>query len=278
MTYGERLVRSAEATGNCLCMGLDPRPEAPEGLTVGAFFRQMLEAVRAAGLEPAAFKPNIGYWARLDRPLEGDFSGSRALADVLGAIRTLFPRSLVILDSKRGDIARSSENYAAEAFLSWGADAVTVAPYMGTDSVRPFVDDGHAHGVYVLCRTSNPGARDLQDQTMPDGRPFFLHVADRIREWGTGAVVGATDMAELAVAAGALAASSAPLLIPGVGSQGGSATEVLATLRKAGYDPRLARINSSSGLTYPWKQGPVPQDWRGVVCAAVRRLVEETKI
>lgn len=116
-----------------------------------------------AGLVPAAFKPNLGYYQCLDHPRDEDFSGSSALADVLDMLESFFPGIPVILDSKRGDIARSSMNYAKEAFEAWQSDAVTVAPYMGSDSVEPFISFPEKGGAYLLNRTSNPGGRDLQN-------------------------------------------------------------------------------------------------------------------
>ena len=191
------------------------------------------------------------------------------------------------LDSKRGDIAKSSENYAKEAFDAWQADAVTVSPYMGHDSVLPFAYPDK--GVYVLNRTSNPGAVDFQDQTVLDKvdekdlYPLYTAVAHHITAWssehpGIGAVVGATSPKELGIIASLYAGRDIPMLIPGVGSQGGSAEEVIAMMKGAGYDLLLARINSSSGLTHPWKKGAAPDDWLDQVMSAVRKLLEEAAV
>ena len=193
----------------------------------------------------------------------------------------------VILDSKRGDIAKSSENYAEEAFGKWRADAVTVSPYMGSDSVLPFAREGK--GVYILNRTSNPGAADIQNMLTLDAvdekelYPFYISVAHRIAHWasdhpGIGAVVGATSMKELGEIAEYYAGREIPMLIPGVGSQGGSASDVIASLKSAGYPLALARINSSSGLTHPWKKGAAPEDWLDRVMAAVHALFAEAAL
>ena len=192
--------------------------------------------MRLEGSVPAAFKPNIGYYSCLDRPRDGDFSGSLALADVMDLLENYFPGVPVILDSKRGDIAKSSLNYANEAFDSWNADAVTVSPYMGTDSVMPFAFEDK--GIYILDRTSNPGGADLQNQNVIDSidekeiYPLYLSVAHRIAAWakehqGIGAVVGATNPAELEDIAVYFSTRNIPMLIPGVGSQGGSAGSVI---------------------------------------------------
>jgi len=282
MNYTDLLQSSAQETGNCTCMGLDPQMAMLPGTgsdraRLNQFFGTLFKRMRQTGTIPAAFKPNIGYWSILDHPREGDFSGSEALVDVLDMLETFFPGVPVILDSKRGDIARSSGNYAKEAFDCWKADAVTVAPYMGGDSVGPFVSFGQEKGVYVLCRTSNPGGKDLQNLTV-EGVPLYLVVADKIRQWKAGAVVGATHMGELKDIARYFADQPVPLLVPGVGSQGGSAPEVMAALREVGYDITLVRINSSSGLTHPWKSAPVPEDWVDQCLGALRKLTGETAV
>ncbi|MGM0431974.1 MAG: orotidine-5'-phosphate decarboxylase [Spirochaetota bacterium] len=284
-TYLDLLRDSFELTGSLVCMGLDPvleyLPEA-EGAPrsdLNRFYRAIFRHMKLQGVFPGAFKPNIGYFSALDRPREGDFSGSLALADLLEMLENLFPGIPVILDAKRGDIARSSLNYAQEAFSCWQADAVTVSPYMGSDSVSPFMVD--AKGIYVLNRTSNPGAADLQDVTA-DGTAVFEKTSRLISSWaarhpGLGAVVGATSPAELQQIAQLFAADgqTIPLLIPGVGSQGGSASEVVGRLKDVSYELGLVRINSSSGITHPWKDGPIPEDWEMVVVGALRQLNEE---
>ena len=172
MSYADKLRESAARAGNIVCMGLDPvadvlpQSDAPMRERLNGYFSEIFHRMRLEGLSPAAFKPNIGYYAMLDRPREEDFSGSLALADILEMLETFFPGIPVILDSKRGDIARSSGNYAAEAFECWGADAVTVSPYMGNDSVFPFAYQDK--GVYILNRTSNPGAKELQNEVVLD--------------------------------------------------------------------------------------------------------------
>lgn len=175
------------------------------------------------------------------------------------------------MDSKRGDIARSSLNYAIEAFDCWNADAVTISPYMGSDSILPFISEKYLKkGAYILNRTSNPGASDIQNLCVSNSKTIYENVAKQIREYAakypcTGAVVGATCMQELEIIASIYSLNEStnqnkkdlidvPMLIPGVGSQGGSASDVITTLKKTGYDLRLVRINSSSGLTHPWKK------------------------
>ena len=293
MSYIDLLRESAKETGNIVCMGLDPvlsvlpESDAPLRERLNEYFSELFHRMRIEGVTPAAFKPNIGYWASLDKPREEDFPGSLALVDVFEQLETFFPGIPVILDAKRGDISRSSGNYAEEAFNCWGADAVTVSPYMGHDSVLPFAYEDK--GVYVLVRTSNPGAVDFQDEVVldrvdeKDVYPFYVSIAHRLMVWadkheGIGAVVGATSPDELGVIAGIFSKKNIPMLIPGVGSQGGSATEVLSRLDKAGYEKSLARVNSSSGLTHPWKKGAAPEDWLDQCMAAIRKLTEEASI
>ena len=287
MDYNSLLTATAKESGNCACMGIDPNFSAlPEGVSVEAFFLELFEGIDKAGLKVAATKPNIGYFSRLDKPLEGRFDGSSALASIVKAL----PARPFILDAKRGDIATSSANYAFEAFCTWCADCVTVSPYMGSDSVGPFTtaigESAKDKGIYVLNRTSNPGGKDLQNQIMEDGRPVYMHVADLIAKWngeteGTvGAVVGATNLREFEDLAAFYADKRVPLLIPGVGSQGGSAADVIGIMRKVGYPLELCRINSSSALTHPWakKKEKAPANWKAVCLDAIRRFAEECSL
>ena len=292
MSYIDLLKESAESVGNCTCMGLDPQLEVlpGEGGTrekLNSYFETLFRRMRLEGVSVAAFKPNIGYYSALDNPRDEDFSGSLALVDVLDMLDTFFPGIPVILDSKRGDIARSSLNYAIEAFDKWGANAVTVSPYMGSDSIMPFAFEDK--GVYILNRTSNPGASNFQDLLVIDKvdekeiYPLYLSIAHAIYAFandhkGLGAVVGATSMDELKKIADYYSDKEIPMLIPGVGSQGGSAEEVMSALRSVNYDVRLARINSSSGLTHPWKKAPVPEDWLDICLKKIKELNGKTAL
>ncbi|MGE4583737.1 MAG: orotidine-5'-phosphate decarboxylase [Sphaerochaeta sp.] len=288
MTYQERLQQSAQEVGNVVCMGLDPQVETLLASdldlrsSINAHFQQLFRRMALSGLIPSAFKPNLGYFACLDNPREDDFSGSQALADLLDMVENFFPGIPLILDSKRGDIARSSLNYAREAFEVWRSDAVTVAPYMGSDSVQPFIDFTDK-GVYILNRTSNPGGKDLQNLILDSQRPVYEEVARQIIAYNqnrgcVGAVVGATNPQELMQIARLYANEHVPLLIPGVGNQGGSAVEVMQILRSVGYPVVLARINSSSALTHPWKKGAAPDDWLDQCEANLRMLITECAI
>ena len=293
MTFIEKLEESSRLVGNVTCMGLDPQldllPEQSGDVRsdLNKFFQVLFRRMSLSGLIPSAFKPNIGYYQSLDKPRDEDFSGSLALADVLDLVENFFPGIPVILDSKRGDIARSSLNYATEAFDCWQTDAVTVAPFMGSDSITPFASHPFGEkGVYILNRTSNPGGKDFQNLLVSSAdtlSPLYMEVSKKVvslkKEFaGIGAVVGATNMEELTKIAAYYADKKIPLLIPGVGSQGGSATEVMTTLQNVGYPLALARINSSSSLTHPWKKGPAPEDWLEMCERNLKLMIGETAL
>lgn len=276
-------------------MGLDPIFEAVPNKTgtvkdnLVSFFKELFDKMKEKNLVPAAFKPNIGYYSALDKPREKDFLGSESLAEILFLIEKYFPGIPVILDSKRGDITRSSLNYAIEAFDCWKADAVTVSPYMGSDSILPFISEKYLDkGAYILNRTSNPGAKDFQnlktDSDNKNNPELYIEVAKKIAFYakefpGTGAVVGATGMEELKIISDIYAqAGKVPMLIPGVGSQGGDAKTVMEVLKNSGCDLALIRINSSSALTHPWKKAPVPENYLELCINNIEKLLNETAI
>lgn len=297
MNYIDLLKQSAKKYGNCACMGLDPIVEflpkkAKKHDIIISFFETLFNKMKEKGFYPVAFKPNIGYYVSYDCPFENDFSGSIALAGVIKMIKKSFPDIPIILDSKRGDIARSSLNYAIEAFDVWKADCTTVSPYMGSDSIEPFIKEKYCEkGIYVLNRTSNKGAKDFQNLDVVEEinlsqMPLFLAISKKISSYvaegyPVGAVVGATGLEELKKIASFFTkavSGGVPLLIPGVGSQGGSAKEVISILRECNYDLSLVRINSSSGLTHPWKSEDIPNDYIEQCLKNIENLINETKI
>lgn len=289
----DRLTRSARAAESLVCVGIDPRPELipPEflgsrvpGTEVHDFLDAVLDVVGETGQRPAAFKPNIAFFHQIDLPREGDYSGSAALAALLERLEDEYPDVPVILDAKRGDIAGSSSAYAREAFVSWGVDAVTVSPFMGDDSVGPFLEEAAARDgwVYLLNRTSNPGAHRFQ-QTPAPTRPLYEEVALAIGEWqeqygSAGAVIGATALDELRTLLHLHAPHPVPVLIPGVGSQGGSATEVLSLLRDSGYPVPLVRVNVSRDVIFPWaREQTIPTDWRSRIRESYQTMHRELR-
>jgi orotidine-5'-phosphate decarboxylase len=190
---------------------------------------------------------------------------------------------VTILDAKRGDIASTAAAYAEAAFTAFDADALTVNPYLGRDAVEPFVAAARrdGRGLFVLVRTSNPGAGLFQDLVC-DGRPVYQHVAAAVAAWNgenvgacglgdVGAVVGATHPAELRLLREQL--PNVWLLVPGYGAQGGTAADVRAALRPDGLG---AVVNSSRGVTFPFKPGEA--NWEAAVTAAAERAAGELAI
>jgi orotidine-5'-phosphate decarboxylase len=225
-----------------LCVGLDPDPArmplplCGERDATERFCREIIDAT--ADLV-CAFKPQIAHFAsQAEEP---------ALERICTYIRERYPDVTLILDAKRGDIGSTAEHYAREAFDRYGAHAVTVNPYLGTDSVEPFLARG---GVIALCRTSNPGGDDVQS-LVADGRPVYAHVAERVAtEWSQlgdcGLVVGATYPTELADVR--TIAPDLPILVPGVGAQGGDLGA--AVEHGAARDGRGLIVNSSRSVLY----------------------------
>jgi uridine monophosphate synthetase len=214
VSFFSRLADRITAVNSLLCVGLDPHKEfldRPSGDAARGFCRRIIESCADFA---CAFKPNSAFFVALGS------DGWAALRDVIRAVPGGIP---VILDAKWGDIASSASAYAAAAFDVLGADAVTVNPYLGSDSVVPFIQD-RSRGVFLLCKTSNPGADELQVQsTGAGGEPLYLQLARRASKWNAadnlGLVVGATDPGALAAVRGV--APALWLLAPGVGAQGG---------------------------------------------------------
>ena len=247
MTFLEMLQGAQQRNRSMLCVGLDPEPTRfPAGMKDKAaqIFDFCARIVDATGDLAIAFKPQIAYFAahRAEAQLE----------DLMRHMRASFPHVPVILDAKRGDIGSTAEQYAREAFERYGADAVTLSPFMGFDSVQPYLKYPDK-GAFLLCRTSNPGGDDLQNQRLAsvEGQPLLYEHIARLAQgpWNLngqlGLVVGATDPAEIERVRAL--APTLPLLIPGVGAQGGDAA---ATVR-AGWRPDAPIVvNSSRAILY----------------------------
>jgi len=221
-TFFSLLETSVRRTGSLLCVGLDPHLAdltAPTAAAAREFCLRLIDAT--AGLA-AAYKPNAAFFEALGP------AGWQALQEVIEAVPEGVP---VILDAKRGDIASTAQAYAQSAFETLGADAITLNPYLGYDSLQPFLTDPR-RGVFLLCKTSNPSARNLQDLPLAGGyqpRLVYERVAELAREWNghnnLGLVVGATHPAALA-----RVRQIAPdlwILAPGVGAQGGDLAQAL---------------------------------------------------
>jgi orotidine-5'-phosphate decarboxylase len=225
-------------------VGLDPDPtRLPSHLGRGeqALRNFCTEIVDAVADQVCAIKPQIAYFAAV--------GAERVLEDVCGYIRAEHPNIVLILDAKRGDIGETAALYAREAFERYGADAVTTSPYLGTDSLEPFLRTP-GKGTFVLCRTSNPGSGEFQ-MGSSDGEMLYERVARTAAEkWRAigevGLVVGATYPGELARVRSIV--GNMPLLVPGVGAQGGDIEAAVHAARSS--DGRGMIINSSRAVLY----------------------------
>ncbi len=244
MNFMDKLRGAWRDRDSLVCVGLDPDaaklPAAVRGSATPIFdFNRAI--VDATAEFVCAYKPQAAYYAGCDADAE--------LALTIRYIRDRYPEIPVILDAKRGDIGATAKMYAKEAFERYGADAVTVNPYMGTDALQPFLDYAD-RGVVVLCRTSNPGGDDLQN-LVAGGRPVYEHVAMlAANRWNANGnvllVVGATYPGELKKIRELC--PEMPFLVPGVGAQGGDVGQVLANGRDAAGAGLV--INSSRGIIY----------------------------
>jgi orotidine-5'-phosphate decarboxylase len=236
MTYAERLKARLETTGSALCVGLDPRPaQTPGGVDgVAEFLRRVVgETAEFA----AAFKPNMAYFEAMG------LRGIEILDGLLGEMPGEVP---VILDAKRSDIGETQKYYATSYFENWGVEAVTLNPFLGYDTLEPFLD-WEGKGIYLLAVTSNPGSVDFQRRDC-EGKAVFERVGDLCaraqaegRKTTAGLVVGLTN------ADGEVLANlpDVPLLIPGLGAQGGSLSALQGSGREA-----ASVVNVSRGITY----------------------------
>lgn len=243
-SFMDRLRDRWHGADTLVCVGLDPEPAkfpARFAHDPDAIFHFCRDIVDATAPYVCAFKPQIAHFAAAH--------AEEALRMLILHIGFRYPDIPVILDSKRGDIGSTAQHYAAEAFDRYGADAVTVNPYLGRDSVQPFLDRADK-GVVVLCRTSNPGAGDLQDMVI-GGRPLYQHVAEKIaRDWNDNdncaLVVGATwpdQLREVRAIVG-----DVPFLVPGIGAQGGDVQAVVSNARTA--DGTGLVVSSSRAILY----------------------------
>jgi len=268
MSFFETLADRIEATDSVVSVGLDPDPNRlPEFLANAdlprwAFNRRIIDATHE---HAACYKPNAAFYE--------DADGWRALEETIAyAHGKDVP---VLLDAKRADIGNTTRQYAAALDR---ADAITVNPYLGRDSLQPFLDR-EEKGVFVLCRTSNPGGSDLQDLELASGEPLYERVAALADVWNgndnVGLVVGATAPEELAEVREIV--PEIPFLVPGVGAQGGDAEAAvehgLADRPDAAVDVGL--VNSSRGIIFAGEESSRPDDeatYFGAAGDAAKRL------
>lgn len=237
MTFAEKLAASTLRRNSLLCVGLDPPQELVDRLGFSDYAEFNRAILDATGDYACAYKPQFAHYASVGR--------ERDLEATIAAIRRHRPDIPVILDAKRGDIGNTALQYAREAFERYQADAVTVNPYMGLDTLEPFVT--HAdRGVLVLIKTSNPGSKDFQELELASGEPLYRAVARGAARLGpnVGFVIGATFPEQLR----GLRAEfpDTIFLIPGIGAQGGDLAQVVA----GGIDRngRGIAINASRGI------------------------------
>jgi orotidine-5'-phosphate decarboxylase len=281
--FADRLAAAVSAKRTALCVGLDPRWESlpqsirklysdtPDGIAAAyeVFCLQVLEIVAPL---VGVVKPQSAFFEACGP------AGMTALQRVLQRAKAL--GLIAILDAKRGDIASTAAAYADAAFRAFDADALTVNPYLGRDAVEPFIAAARrdGRGLFVLVRTSNPGAGLFQDLQC-DGRPVYQHVAAAVAAWNgehlgacgfgdVGAVVGATHPAELKLLREQLPAVW--FLVPGYGAQGGMAADVRTAFRSDGLG---AIVNSSRGVTFPF--APEDANWQAAIESAARKAAAE---
>ena len=247
MTFLDRLRSAGRRNGSMLCVGLDPEPSRFPGALNGdatRIYDFCARIVDATADLVIAFKPQIAYFA--------SHRAEDQLERLMEHMRRNAPNVPVILDAKRGDIGSTAQQYAREAFERYGADAVTLSPFMGFDSVQPYLEF-HDKGAFLLCRTSNPGGDDLQNQRLAsvEGQPLLYEHVARLAQgpWNLngqlGLVVGATYPAEIERVR--RVAPTLPLLIPGVGAQGGDA---VATVKAGWRADAPIVVNSSRAILY----------------------------
>ena len=267
MTFIEKLSSAWAAQDSLLCVGLDPDAgklpahlqDKPDGILL--FCKAIVDATADAA---CAFKPQIAYFAAL--------RAEDQLEEICSYVRAAYPHIPLVLDAKRGDIGATAEQYAREAFERYRADAVTLNPYMGFDSIQPYLE-WKDRGAIILCRTSNPGGSDLQFLTV-EGKPLYQHVASLVADkWNTngqcGLVVGATFPQELKEVRKMV--GDMPLLVPGIGAQGG---DIAATVAAGCTSARTGMmINSSRAILYAKANEKAGEDF----AQAARRVAMETR-
>lgn len=258
MNFIEICKNRFEKYNTVLCIGLDPiiekiplKNKSNIEKTLTKFYFSIVDSFNEYAL---AVKPNIAFYEQYG------IDGYRALKKIVERCRKYdLP---VILDCKRGDIGDTSKAYANAVFNDLKADAVTLSPYLGEDSLSPFFEF-RDKGFFILNRTSNRGSGDFQLLELKNGNKLFMEVSKKILEWnkkyssGIGAVAGATHPEELKTIADEFVKSgSVPILIPGVGKQGGDFNTIVGLLKSLNYDMHKVFINSSSKINYAYLDNP----------------------
>ena len=281
MTFGDRVAEAVDRKRSQVLVGLDPRPELfpvelrgePPAEASARFCRGIVDAVAPYAV---GVKPQLAFFEALGPP------GIAAFEEVCDYARSA--GLIVLADGKRGDIGSTARAYAA-AYLEPKeeggepiADALTVNPYLGRDSVEPYLAAcrRHGRGIFCVVRTSNAGGGEIQDLVLSDGRPLWQHVASLVAEWGTdvvgkrglssvGAVIGATHPRAIAEARRLLPQSV--LLLPGLGAQGATPADVARAFTSG---PASALVAAARSVIYAYRQGE--EDWRSAAAAESARL------
>ncbi len=263
--FKDKLIRASRQNRSWLCIGLDPDPDLMPGVDVTTFNKAIIDATSDL---VCAYKPNFAFYEALGR------DGMNSLLKTIESVPSHMP---VIGDAKRSDVGNTAKAYAKALFKIFGCDAATVSPYLGFDSIEPFIQYKDK-GVFILCRTSNAGAADFQSLSCGSGSPLYEMVALKAREWNKqgniGLVAGATAPEEL----GRIRelCPNMPILIPGVGTQGGDME--LAVSNGADNRGECAIINvsrkiiyASAGRDYAQASRNAAKGYRDAINAAIAR-------
>jgi orotidine-5'-phosphate decarboxylase len=238
--------KRAEENKSILCFGIDPDLYRIQGYSsssgqtvvqsISHYFHSIIDSLLEENAI-SALKPNYAYFAQYG------FDGLFVLKELMQRYKNKVP---IIFDGKRGDIGKTCEAYSKEMYDFWDADAVTISPYMGQDSIAPFLRDDRL--VYVLCKTSNPSSKEFQEIKI--GKEYlFEKVAKKAAEWDCGLVVGATSDSIKRIVK--ITKGKTPFLIPGVGTQGGDLEMVMKAIKP---NPYIHRVNASSSIAYAYQK------------------------
>ncbi len=262
----ETLACAQQRNNSLLCVGLDPQAEkiANYGVDLTGFLRAIVDATAD---QVCAYKPQFAHFAAM--------AAESALEEIIDYIHNQYPGIPVILDAKRGDIGSTAEKYAEEAFGRYAADAVTVNPYLGGDTLTPFLQYTDK-GVVVLCKTSNPGSGELQNLVLDTGERLFERVARlAANQWNSHGnvllVVGATWPQELARVRAIV--GDMPLLIPGIGAQGGDLQQTLKHGLSANGDGLI--LSASRSILYAGDKGADFAEKARLACETINLAVQD---
>lgn len=284
MNFGDRLAAAVQEKKSAVCVGLDPRPDLfPPSVRKGSVAEQLVafsaEIIKAVAPVAAAVKPQIAFF---EEHWEGGMEAFRRVCTLARDAGLL-----VIADVKRGDIADTAEAYARAFLEKSDADAITVNPYMGSDTLKPFIERCSAlgKGLFVLAKTSNPSSGDFQDVVV-DGEPMYVRVARRVQEWGK-PLVGQSGYSSLGIVVGATHRDQAAhlrsavprvwFLVPGFGAQGATARDVKVCFDAQG---RGAIVNASRSIIYAYRSEAYRSkynegEWTKAVAEAARAMRDE---